>query len=137
MHKHFLRCMEIPDLITTGMEKFVKTYVNMLLPKAKNQFPIYIFFYWVVIWGFVFAYMFHLILPSVVNEGRDVKLVDCTKHNVSESGKKICTDYSLPYVIPLSTYLIYTATQTGIIIGIVSLVFGYSSMYIFKNNGKR
>jgi len=109
----------------------------MLLPKTKNQFPLYIFFYWIIIWGFVFAYIFHLILPSLVNEGRDAKLVECTKQGVSESGKKICTDYSIPYVIPLPTYLIYTASKTGLIIGFVALVFGYSSMYIFKNNGKR
>lgn len=129
--------MATTDLITITTELFARIYIDMLIPKAKNQFPLYIFFYWVVIWGFVFVYMFHLILPALVNEGKDVKLIDCTKRAVNENGKKICTDYSVPYVIPLSSYLIYTASKTGIIIGIVSLVFGYSSMYIFKNKSQK
>ena len=94
--------------------------MKYLLPKTLPYFPLYIFFYWIIIWGVVILLTVFALSQSTTPDKKYVELYD--------------KGY---YYSPVRQELISRILDSGIIIGVGTNLFGYSWMlYLWKKKRK-
>lgn len=95
--------------------------MKSIQPKKFSEYPLYIFSYWILIWGLVLIYE---TLGIILNLTETKEFVIKT----SESG--------VTYYVPLGNALIEIFIQTGILTGIITILVGYS-WFIYKWSRKK
>ncbi len=93
--------------------------MKYLLPKTLPSFPLYIFLYWIVLWGFVILLTF---IAMSQNTTPDKKYVELYNNGY--------------YYSPLHQELINRIINSGIIIGVGTNLIGYSWMLYKWKKGK-
>lgn len=107
--------------------------MKYFLPSKLSQFPIYIFTYWIVLWGFVLIYSLFQLTVTLTPDGKYVEKVDCAKYE-----EDVCISYSSKYYIPAGQEAAYVFVSSGIKVGVVTLLVGYSWMlYRWKTIKKK
>lgn len=96
-----------------------------ILPQKLSHFPIYIFAYWVVLWGIVLIFSLFQFSVTLTPDGKYVEKVDCTKYE-----EKVCVNYSSKYYVPAGEEAANIFVSSGIRVGIISLLVGYSWMLL-------
>jgi len=90
--------------------------MKYLLPKTLSSFPLYIFFYWVSLWGFVTLLTFFAISQNTTPDKKYVELYD-----------------NRYYYAPVQQELKNRIINSGIVIGFGTNLIGYSWMlYAWK-----
>lgn len=86
--------------------------MKYLKPKTLSDYPLYIFFYWVTLWGLSVVLSLIGIYLSSTDDHKYIQIFDKSY-----------------YFIPIGEEVREMVVKTGIIIGAVTLLAGYSWMF--------
>ena len=92
-------------------------------PEKREEYPFFIFLYWLVIWGFLFLYSSFVIVSGLTSDGKYVEKTDCLEKDGSG-----CIKYSNPYYIPVGSEMKFSLIQQGIMTGIGTIIVGGALM---------
>lgn len=82
-----------------------------ITPKSYAEYPLYIFIYWIIIWGLTLIYE---TLGIILNLNENKELVIKT------------TEKGLTYYVPIENAITEIFIQTGILTGVIAILVGYS-----------
>lgn len=122
-------------------EKFAKLYLNMISykPQTIHQYPLYILFYWLIIWFVVFGVLTYFTFQSSQTTPGYIVKKECIKTKPSaDKTETYCVSYSSPYFIPVALEMKRNFAASGLIIGFFVSVFGIAQMMLrSKQEGKK